>query len=153
MKGKPWSVDEEKQLREMVQVGKSVGVIAETFGKTQNAIRQKMIKLELKEEKKSHSKVFSSSNLELPEDLPSIEDQLKVLVGALNELKTRGLDQAEVLRLRSIIQGVKVYKELCADYVNYRALEVKVEELIRELEKDGKDRKEASGVAGKARTP
>jgi hypothetical protein len=34
---------------------------------------------ELKEEKKSHSKVFSSSNLELPEDLPSVEEQLKVL--------------------------------------------------------------------------
>jgi hypothetical protein len=123
----------------MVLAGKSIRVIAEALGKTRNAIRQKMINLELKEQKKSRSEIFSSSNLELPEDLPSIEDQLRVLVGALNELKNHDLDQAEVLRLRSIIQGVKIYKELFADYVNYRALEVKVEELIRELEKRGKE--------------
>lgn len=147
MKGKPWSVEDEKKLSEMLQAGKSIRVIAKALGKTQNAIRQKMIKLELKEEKKSHSKVFSSSDFSVPADLPSVEDQLKVLAGALDALKTAGLDQAEVLRLRSIIQGVKVYKELFADYVNYRVLEEKVEKLIQEFERDGE---RASGVARKA---
>ena len=33
---------------------------------------------ELKEEKKSHSKIFSSSKLELPEELPSVEEALKL---------------------------------------------------------------------------
>jgi len=147
VKGKPWSVEDEKKLSEMLQAGKSIRVIAKALGKTQNAIRQKMIKLELKEEKKSHSKVFSSSDFSVPADLPSVEDQLKVLAGALDALKTAGLDQAEVLRLRSIIQGVKVYKELFADYVNYRVLEEKVEKLIQEFERDGE---RASGVARKA---
>jgi len=33
-KGKPWSVEEEKQLREMLQAGKSSGVMAKVLGKT-----------------------------------------------------------------------------------------------------------------------
>jgi len=32
-----------------------------------------MLKLNLKEEKKTHSKVFTSSEIRLPEELPSVE--------------------------------------------------------------------------------
>ena len=39
---------------------------------------------------------------------------LKVLVAALKALETEGLDKSEVLRLRGIVQSVKVYKELLA---------------------------------------
>jgi hypothetical protein len=116
-----------KQLREMVCAGSTIKAVAEKLGKTQNAIRQKMIKLELKEEKKSCSKVFSST-LRLPDALPSVEEQLKVLAGALAALEAEGLDPAETLRLRTIIQGVKIYKELLADYVDYRGLERELEE-------------------------
>jgi len=144
-KGKPWTVEEEKQLRELLGASKSLKVVANTLGKTENAIRQKMIKLGLKEEKKSQINIFSSSNL--PEDLPSVEEQLKVLAATLNELKTPGLGQTEVLRLRSIIQGVKTYKELFVDYVDYRSLEAEVEKLTLELEKRGK---ETSSMARKA---
>jgi len=146
VKGKPWTVKEEKLLREMLQAGKSIKVIAGALGKTQNAIRQKMINLDLKEEKNvEKNDFFSSSNLKLPDDLPSVEDQLKVLAGALEALKT-ARNRVDVMRLRGIIHGVKVYKELFADYVSYRALELKVEELIRELEGDGEG---SSGVARK----
>jgi len=57
--------------------------------------------------------------------MPSVEEALKVLVAALRALEMPGLDRAEVLRLRSIISGVNTYKELLADYVDYRGIENK----------------------------
>ena len=50
-KGKPWTSEQEKALCDLVAAKTSLAVIAEAFGKTQNAIRQKMIKLGLVEEK------------------------------------------------------------------------------------------------------
>ena len=48
------------------------------------------------------------------------------MVAALKGLETEGLDKSEVLRLRGIVAGVKVYEELIARYVNYRALEAEL---------------------------
>jgi hypothetical protein len=73
-----------------------------------------------------------STQLELPEELPSIEETLKMLAAALEALKTPGLDKAEVLRLRGIIAGAKVYQERFAEYVHYRELE---EELLEARKK------------------
>ena len=64
--------------------------------------------------------------LVLPDELPSIEEKLKTLVAALKDLETRKLDKTDVLRLRTIIQGVKVYQELIAEYVDYRGLEAEM---------------------------
>ena len=141
MKGKPWTVEEEKQLREMVQAGKRIREIAVFFGKSRGSINQKLKRLGLKVVVQQIPQTTTSN------DLPSIEEALEKLNRALTALETPGLDQSETLRLRSIIQGVKTYKELFADYVNYRALEAKVEELIRELERD---EEKASNVAGSA---
>jgi len=41
MKGKPWSVEEEKQLRELVLVHRSLGVIVGSLGKNKESIRCK----------------------------------------------------------------------------------------------------------------
>jgi len=41
----------------------------------------------------------------------------------LKFLETPNIDKTEALRLRGIIQGVNVYKELLADYLDYRGLE------------------------------
>jgi hypothetical protein len=54
---------------------------------------------------------------------------LKTLNKALRQLDTAGLDQSETLRLRTIIQGVKIYKELFVDLLNYRELEQRLIEL------------------------
>ena len=154
MKGKPWSVEEEKKLKQMLESKKHVNVIAEALGKTVDGVKSKMRRLGLKEvDTVKKIMVSSSSDLELPEDLPSVEEQLKVLAAALKALQTSGIQKTEIIRLRSVIQGAEAYIDRFAEYLNYRGLEAKVEELIRELEKDGKDRKEASGMAGKARTP
>jgi hypothetical protein len=71
--------------------------------------------------------------LKVPERLPSVEEELKVLSAAILALRQPGLCRAEVSRLHSIIVGVKVYQELFAEYVDYRGLEAEVLELRRVL--------------------
>ena len=46
-KGKPWSVEEEKQLREMVQKHKRLNEIAEFFGKSSASVKMKISSLKL----------------------------------------------------------------------------------------------------------
>ena len=62
-------------------------------------------------------------------DLPSVEKALQKLNDALVSLETPGLDHAETLRLRSIIQGRKLYIEKFADFLNYQELEARLFEL------------------------
>jgi hypothetical protein len=128
-KGKPWTIEEEKQLRQMLKVDKSISVIAKALGKSVDSVRKKIARLELVVVVQPKSKRTTTSNLVLPEDLPTVKEQLKVLSAALKELETPGLDQSEVLRLRSIIQGVKIYQELFVDYVDYRGVEAELMEL------------------------
>jgi hypothetical protein len=71
--------------------------------------------------------------LKLPEELPSVEEALKTSSAALKALEQPGLGHAEVLRLKGIIQGVKVYKELFTDYVDYRGIEKELVELRQAL--------------------
>ena len=99
---------------------------------------QKMIDLGLKEEEAIMHDTSSSikAKLTLPKEPPSVEEKLKTLNAALEALETPGLDRTEIMRLRIIILGVKVYKELFVDYVKYRELEAEVFELRRKLESD-----------------
>ncbi|MCW4002417.1 MAG: hypothetical protein NWE95_00685 [Candidatus Bathyarchaeota archaeon] len=133
MKGKPWTVEEEKQLQILLQANKSVRVIAKAMGKTRDCIRKKIARLGLEVVVHSESQRTTTTSLVLPSELPSIEEQLKVLSAALKALDQPGLEQAETLRLRSIIQGVKIYKELFADYLDYRGFEAEVLELKQRL--------------------
>jgi hypothetical protein len=122
-KGKPWTVEEEKRLREMVQQKKSLIVMAKAFGKSPESIKKKMLRLGLKVVVRQIQQTTTSN------DLPNIEQALRTLNDALVSLKTPGLDQAETLRLRSIIQGVKTYKELLADFLDFSGLESRLFEL------------------------
>ena len=146
-RGKPWPPEDEKLLRNYFDFTKDLRVIAFNFdGKySEDAIRLKLIRLGLiKEEVVGQLKngCTTTSKLDLPEELPSVEEALKTLAAALKALDTPGLGKSEALRLRSIISGAKVYKELLADYVNYRGLEAELLELRQkyaELAKKSQD--------------
>ncbi len=130
MKGKPWDINEIRQLRQLVDEGRSVEEISRTMVKTLDSIKQKMFDLKLKEKRvTSDVPVFSSTHQNIPEELLSVEDALKKLVAALTALEAPGLDHSEVLRLRGIITGIKIYKEIFADYLDYRGLETWLVEL------------------------
>jgi hypothetical protein len=126
-KGKPWPAEKETQLRELVASKTSLPVIAKTLGKSEEAVRQKIARLGL--EVVEQKKIVCSTTSNLPAELFSIEEALKKLAAALAALETPGLDKAEVLRLRGIISGCKIYKDLFSDYVNYRGLETELLEL------------------------
>ena len=131
-KGKPWTLQEESTLRDLLKDHMPLEVVAGQVGKTKEAVRQKMIGLGLKELEQRKTGCCSS-DLKLPEELPSVEEALKTLSAALKTLERPGLGQAEVLRLRCIVQGVKVYKELFTDYVDYRGMEGELVELRQAL--------------------
>ena len=139
-KGKPWPTEDERKLKDQAKAGVNFEVLVASFGNryTRNAVYQKMIDLGLKEEEAIMRGTSSSikAKLTLPKELPSVEEKLKTLNAALEALETPGLDRTEIMRLRIIILGVKVYKELFVDYVKYRELEAEVFELRRKLESD-----------------
>jgi len=96
---------------------------------SEQAVRQKLVRMGLLKEEVGTSATISlpsSSNIVLPNELPSVEDTLKTLAAALKTLETSGLKRDDILRLRGIIAGAKIYKELLADYINYRALEAEL---------------------------
>jgi hypothetical protein len=133
MKGKPWPADDERKLKDWFQSGiTDLSVLSFNLdgNYSKEGIRQKLISLGLLVEQQQQKNLSCcSSKLELPPELPTVEETLKVLAAALKALETPGLDKAEVLRLRGIISGCKIYKEQFADYLDYRGLEDRLIEL------------------------
>ncbi len=132
-RGKPWTVEEEQKLKQLFASGiRDYRALAAGFdGKfSPNAVYQKLLDLGLisKEEEKRRRASSSLGMLELPSDLPSVEEQLKVLAAAVKALQIPMLDKTEVMRLANIIRGVEVYIARFADYVDYRGLERELEE-------------------------
>jgi hypothetical protein len=123
MKGQPWTVEEEKQLRDMLQEHRKLHEIAAFFGKSPESVKKKINRLNLKVVVLQIPKTTTSNVL------PSVEKALQKLNDALVSLETPGLDHAETLRLRSIVQGRKLYIEKFADFLNYQELEARLFEL------------------------
>ena len=115
MKGKPWSVEEEKKLRELVLAHRSLGVIVGSLGKTKESIRCKMARMGLVDDNQPKSERSLSTKLVLSAELPSLDEALKKLAAAMKALETPDLSKTEVLRLRSIIQATGVYQVKVAE--------------------------------------
>jgi hypothetical protein len=151
MRGKPWPVDDEKHLKDWFLSGtKDLRVLSFSFdGRySENAVYQKLLDLGLLREEEEERKKQSSSSfkLELPKELPSVEETLMTLSGALKALDNSLLEKTDIFRLKCIISGAKVYKELLADYINYRGLEA---ELLELREKYAELSKKTQGVPPK----
>jgi hypothetical protein len=165
MRGKPWSIDEERHLRQLNEEGKGFSEISQVMGKSRVSVKNKLYNLGLSlidntqpqfpVAVSSPSSLSSKAPIADPPStvssvtvnevafelkttgpLPSVEEKLRVLDAALVALERPGLRAAEISRLHNIIQGVKVYQQLFADFVNYRAIESEVLELRKQLAKD-----------------
>ena len=150
-KGKPWTKEQERKLKELITEGKSLKEIAVVLDKSKGAVKKKMDRLGL--EVVVHDKKFSGTtttfDLPIPEDLPSIEMQLRVLAGAIEKLQKDDLDKIDVMRLGRLIAGVGKYKELFADYVGYSEIEQKVDYAIEWMRKRDEERKNLDRVKSK----
>ncbi len=86
MKGKPWTVEEENWLRQLLKANRSARAIARIMGKSRECVSMKIARLGLEvvtDEKSSDVTTTSRlTTLQLPAELPSVEEQLKVLVAA-----------------------------------------------------------------------
>jgi len=135
-KGKPWSHELEKELIELVGTKTSLAVIAKKLGKPEEAVRIKVrrLGLEVVDQRKKFRCSTTTAELVLPDELFSVEEVLKELHAAVMGLKRPGLDKAEVSRLRGIIAGCKVYKEMLVDYMDYRGLEAWLMDLSAKYE-------------------
>lgn len=135
-KGRPWTVQEERQLRKLREEGKTVAEIALRMKLTPDATKKKLQRLGLKVVplQKSGGTTTSSAELILPEELPSIEEALKDLVAAMNALKTPGLPKTEIMRLRTLIQTSGLYQHRLAEYVDFRGIEREMIELTEKYE-------------------
>ncbi len=120
-KGKPWTIEEEAELKTLVDAKTPIDVIATKLGKQPGAIYVKCQRLGLT------TKVnLTNFSIPLPTDLPSVEEALKKLAGAFDLACTPGLSKAEIQRLNVVATLAKTYKEILADYINYRGIEAKL---------------------------
>jgi hypothetical protein len=116
---------------------KPLPVIAEILGRSLEAVRVKIRRLGLvvvDRKKKNSCSTTTAAKLVLPNELFSVEEVIKELHAAVAGLKTPGLNKTEVMRLRGIIAGCKVYKEMLADYIDYRGFEAELLELRKKYE-------------------
>jgi hypothetical protein len=94
-KGKPWTMEEEVALKELVDANTPLDAICVKLGRKPDAVYVKCLRLGITE--KTYNR---PSNVSLPKELPSVEDALKKLAAALDIVSTPGLEKAEVQRLQ-----------------------------------------------------
>lgn len=125
-KGLPWTPQEETQLKKLVDAKTPIDVIATTLRKTPVAILVKCQRLGILAVAANYE---TSSALPLPAELPSVEETLKKLAGALEASSAPGLSKVEVQRLQVVATLARAYKDILADYLNYRAVEAKLNDM------------------------
>jgi hypothetical protein len=120
-RGLPWTVEEEVQLKKLVEAKTPIDVIASMLKRQAPAIVVKCQRLGL-----PISGRVTASALPLPAELPSVEETLKKLAGALEAASAPGLSGLELQRLQLVATLARAYKEILADYLDYREVEAKL---------------------------
>jgi hypothetical protein len=145
-KGKKWPAREEAELKALVEANSKVEEIAAKLHKTPGSIVVKCQRLGLQ----LQTEGYVNTSIPIPKELPSIEEALKMLAGALKASVKPGLNRLEVQRLEAVANISKMYKELLADYVHYRDVERKLKEMdeenaqLKQALKDIQDRTSSS---------
>ena len=142
MTGKVWTSQEEAELKALVDANSNVDEIAAKLNKTTKAVITKCQRLGLKLQVNG----YVDTSIHLPRELPSVEEAMKILAGALKASIKPGLSRLEVQRLQTVANICKTYKELLADYVHYREIENRLEEMekqnaqLLQMLKEGQER-------------
>jgi len=133
-----WSREQEKKLIDLWTQGeRNVTVLAAQVGRKPEAVRKKLERMGLVVgQKKNFSGTTTNKEeeetrveLEIPPELPSVEEALKLMAAAMHALSKPGLSKVEILRFRTIVNAVKTYQKLLAEYINYREIEEKLVDL------------------------
>jgi len=153
MPGKPWTLEEEKRCKEMLEAGESLDAISGELGRNRDAI---MVKAKRLGWKLPAASAHTITMLELPEELVDPEEALKVLLAALNASKQAGLDKIEVQRLMAIATLARTYNDLWKDYERLQEVEKKmagISQRLKALEMMSEEKAPAASDAEKGRVP
>jgi hypothetical protein len=129
-KGKPWTNEDEEKLKQLTGAGEKADSIAAKLGKTPEAVIQKARRMNIEVEETKHYQLTSSS-VQLPADLPTPEEALRILAGALKAATQPGLNRIEVQRLQVLSRIARAYDFLLSNFIQYRQIETKLVELER----------------------
>jgi hypothetical protein len=125
MAGKVWTAQEEVELKALVEANLHVDEIAVKLNKTPKAVITKCKRLGFW----LRTDGYVNTSVPIPRELPSVEEAIKMLAGALRASVKPGLNRLEVQRLQVVANISKDYKELIVDYAHYRDIERKLKEM------------------------
>jgi len=132
-----WKKDDVEKLQRLVNEKQSWQVIATELKRSVDAVKMKAKRLGLNvvvEEGRG-----STTTNDLPDELPSVEEILKVLARVLRAFDEPGLETSEIQRLQAMVSTIRTYEGMLANYMRYReiekrlvGLEAKYARLVRE---------------------
>jgi len=129
---KTWKTAEEKELIDEFRKARGspavIPRLAKRFDRSPEAIAKKLGRLGLNV---VGAKIEVTTTIEKVKELPSLQEVLKLVAGALNKATEPGLGKTELQRLSTIADLYKAYVDGLERYVQYR----KIEERLQELEK------------------
>jgi hypothetical protein len=143
---KKWTIQEETELKALVEANAKIEEIAAKLKKTPGAVILKSQRLGLQLQVKG----YVDTSIPLPRELPSVEETTKILAGALRASVKPGLNRLEVQRLQMVANISKTYKEMVVDLAHYREVEINLKEIaeqnaqLRQLFKEFQDRSSKS---------
>lgn len=130
---KTWRPETEKALIDDFRTEglrpEAIPKLAKKFNRSEDSIYQKLRRLGLVGLNVGGARIQVSSTFETAKDLPSPEQVLKIVAGALQKATEPGLGKTELQRLSTIVDLSKEYREGLKEYVNYKAIEAKLVEL------------------------
>jgi len=129
-KGKPWTTEEETKLKTLLMAGENLNRISVQLGRNKDAVAMKASRLGL-EVVVAELQGSTTTSVQLPAELPTPEEALRILAGALKAATQPGLNKVEVQRLQVLSRIARAYDFLLSNYVQYRQIETKLVELER----------------------
>jgi len=124
-----WRRSDIEKLRELIEHETPWEVIAAELKRSIDAVKMKAKRLGLNVVVGSPGKATTTNALEIPEDLPSVQEALKILAAALEKAAESGLDNTEIQRLQVVATLARTYENLLANFMRYREIEKRVVEL------------------------
>jgi Tfp pilus assembly protein PilO len=131
-RGIPWTTQQETELKTLIEKQTPLDTIAIKLGKKPGAIIIKCKRLGL--EPTLTKGTNFTGYVSIPKDLPSVEEAIRMLAGALKTAVKPGLTKLEVQRLQAVANIAKTYKELVTDYARYNQIEAKLIEMETKYE-------------------
>ena len=132
-----WTRKEEAKLLDLVTTGvKDLKVLADRLGRTPEAVRKKLDRMGVVVDQQKNQRTTTTAIAET--DLPTHEQALKLLAGALEALREPAQDKLELQRLRLLVDTIQTYDSVLEKFERWVELESRLlamGEKIAELEK------------------